>query len=134
MSNENQLTFLKNVSSKVAVRLNGPSFKQTHRDFVVHCCNAWGCEARRKRCREVSAVSAEMLGVQQPEHAGGGEMPPSPLVIFRYARSLEKFELQYSVNKDSSSVGSSGGQDVGRYMDMSLGESHSTHNHVKLLV
>jgi hypothetical protein len=121
MTRENQLTYFKNISSKVALRLNHPSFQESHRDYMIHCCNAFGCGLKKKRCRDVSGVVPELHGVQQPEDTT--REIPSPFVIFQYARSLEKFELQYSVNKDSNSdVSSAKGQNVGLYLDQSIGK------------
>jgi len=123
MPEYNQLTFFKNVSSKVGLRLNHPSYQTAHRDYIVHCCNAFGCELKKRRCRDVSAVAAVIHGVQQPEDIF--REPVFPLVIFHYSRSLEKFELQYSVNRDTSGESPEAvSQDVGLFMDQSIGVEH----------
>ena len=120
MAKENQLTHFKTVPSKVALRLNHPSYQDSHRAYLIHCCNAFGCGLKKKICRDVSAVVPALHGIQQPEDTAREVL--SPFVIFRYARSLEKFELQYSVNKDSTSdLSSARGQNVGLYMDQSMG-------------
>lgn len=123
MGQENQLTYFKNVSSKVALQINHPLYQDAQRDYMTHCCNSFGCGlTKKKRCRDlmVSGVAPALHGIQQPEDTT--REFPSPLVIFRYARSLEKFELQYSVNKDSSSDSPAQGQNVGLYMDQSVGK------------
>lgn len=123
MRQENQMTYFKNVSSKVALRLNDPSFQDIQRDYMIHCCNPFQCGLSKKtRCRDVmrSGVAPSLHGIFQPEDTL--REFPSPIVIFHYTRSLERFELQYSVNKDSSSKDASAkGQNVGLYMDQSVG-------------
>jgi hypothetical protein len=120
MAGNNQLTYFKNVSSKVALRINHESFRDDHRSYMAHCCNTLGCEVKKKKCRAVSHVAAQIHGLLQDEDAT--REVPSPLLIFHYARSLEKFELQYSVNKASySDLPVAKDQNVGLFMDLSLG-------------
>jgi hypothetical protein len=131
MARNNELTYFKNVTSKVALRLNHASYQDLHRDYLIHCCNSFGCGLKKKRCRDVSEVAPVLHGIQRPDDTAI-ELPP-PFVIFHYARSLEKFELQYSVNKDSTSdISSAKGQNVGMYMDQSMGESTLLTKHILL--
>jgi hypothetical protein len=126
MSDVNQLTYFKNVSSKVALRINHPSYHDVHREYIVHCCNVFGCELKRKRCKDAGAESGIIHSMAHPD--GVTHDMKSPVVIFHYTRSLEKFELQYSVNKDNGSEGTAAqGQNVGKYMDQSLGRSTGTY-------
>ena len=116
---ENGRMSFNNVSSKVALAINQNSYDKLHRDYMIHCCNVHGCFLQKIRCHENGAVGLGLHGFHQPEDST--KLIQSPLVLFRYARSLEKFELQFSVFKDSTTTKVAIGQSIDSYMRQSSG-------------
>lgn len=91
---------------KVGLYLNHRTFRSPQNSNLIHCCDASGCNEDKESCRFIKVLDFDDAS--------------APVVVFHYLRSLEKYELKYSVYARKSLLLAKR-QDVGQYLENMIG-------------